>query len=430
VFEVSARSSRSRASRRHASRHQGSKSGTHVTNILIVANTAWNIYNFRSSLITSLIKDGARVAVAAPPDEYVDRIEALGCTFHPLPMQNAGTNPAQELMLLYRLRRLMRALNTDLALTFTVKPNVYGAIAAWNLGVPVICNVTGLGTAFLRQNWMSKTVCVLYRFALHRAAHSFFQNDDHHSEFVGSGLAPAGRCSLLPGSGIDIDEFRPREASKSNPIRFRFLLFGRMLWDKGVGEYVAAARKVRLRHPNADFQLMGFVEVANRSAIPKVDIERWTREGVISYMPACDDVRDAIAESDCVVLPSYTEGMPRSLLEAASMGKPLIATDVPGCRHIVEDGVNGFLARPRDASSLAEQMSKMLALSPGERDCMGQRGREKAVREFDERIVVEGYREQIKRCVTWNQDLASRHDAIVPRLPEESLSSEWTSERT
>jgi glycosyltransferase involved in cell wall biosynthesis len=364
--------------------------------VLIVSNTAWNIFNFRSRLIQTLIGQGFRVVAAAPPDSYAPRVEQLGCTFRALPMDNAGTNPFRDLMLFYRLRSLLRTEAASVLLTFTVKPNVYGAMAAWSLGVPIICNVTGLGTAFLRRNWMSMTVSSLYRFALHRACHSFFQNSDHYDEFVAHGLAPKERSSLLPGSGIDTDRFAPQPKPPSET--FTFLLFGRMLLDKGIGEYVNAARKIRSDFPDAKFCLMGFVDVANRSAIPIQEIKAWVDEGTITFLPEREDVREIISHCDCVVLPSYTEGMPRSLLEAAAMGKPLIATDVPGCRQVVEDGVNGFLVRARDVSSLADKMAKMLTISPDERHRMGENARNKMVGKFDERIVLKHYLDQIRKC--------------------------------
>jgi glycosyltransferase involved in cell wall biosynthesis len=369
-----------------------------LSTVVIVSNTAWNIFNFRSRLIRTLIGHGFRVVAAAPPDNYAPQVAQLGCTFRAMSMDNAGTNPARDLMLFLQLRKLLRSEAASVLLTFTVKPNVYGAMAARSLGVPIICNVTGLGTAFLRRDWVSMTVSALYRFALHGACHSFFQNPDHYNEFIKLGLAPKERASLLPGSGIDTDRFAPQSKPPRNT--FRFLLFGRMLLDKGIGEYVDAARKLRSQFPNSEFWLMGFVDVANRSAIPMRDITMWVNEGTITFLPAREDVREVIADCDCIVLPSYTEGMPRSLLEGAAMGKPLIATDVPGCREVVEDGVNGFLARARDTSSLADKMAKMLTISPDERRLMGDKARDKMVRKFDERIVLEQYLDRIRRCIS------------------------------
>jgi hypothetical protein len=203
-----------------------------LVSVLIVSNTAWNIFNFRARLIKSLIERGIRGVTAAPQDGYAERVAELGCAFYHVPIDNAGTNPICDLILLSRLRRLMRTEQTNVALTFTVKPNVYGAIAAWSLGVPTICNVTGLGTAFLRRDWVSTTVSALYRFALHRACHSFFQNSDHYNDFVSRGLAPRERSSLLPGSGVDTERFTPRRSQVRGT--FKFLLFGRMLLQKGI----------------------------------------------------------------------------------------------------------------------------------------------------------------------------------------------------
>jgi glycosyltransferase involved in cell wall biosynthesis len=381
--------------------------GAAVGTVLIVSNTAWSIFNFRRALIAALREKDFHVLAAAPSDEYAAEVGKLGCDFRPLPMDNAGTNPFRDALLLLRLRKLIRTHRVSMVLTFTVKPNVYGAMAAWSLGVPIICNVTGIGTAFLRRDWLSRLVSALYRFALHRACHSFFQNRDHQKDFVDRGIAPRTRISLLPGSGVDTQRFSPKSDSRDRPP-FRFLLLGRVLRDKGVVEYVEAARRVRASIPNTEFLLMGFMDVANRSAIPKTDIEDWVASGIITFIPARSDVRDVIAASDCVVLPSYTEGMPRSLLEGAAMAKPLIATDVPGCREVVEHGVNGYLVRPRDALALSQAMQSMLELSPDMRTKMGLAGREKVVREYDERVVIQRYLEQITKCSGALSSLASK----------------------
>jgi glycosyltransferase involved in cell wall biosynthesis len=368
----------------------------HRPHVFLVSNTAWSIFNFRPRLVRSLIDEGYRVTAIAPHDEYAERVGSLGCEFQSLKMDNAGTNPARDITLMLKLRRLIKERRADAVLTFTVKPNVYGTIAAWSLGVPVICNVTGLGTAFLRGGWMSALVSRLYGFALYRAAHSFFQNEDHRDDFLRRGLVPKLRCSLLPGSGVDTQRFRPRPHATREEGNFRFLLLGRMLYDKGIREYVEAARALRPRYPGVEFLLMGFVEVANRSAVSMAQIQAWIAEGLIRFLEARQDVRDVIAECDCIVLPSYSEGMPRSLLEAAAMGKPMIASDVPGCRQIVDDGENGFLATPRDGTSLAEKMKKMLELSVAERTLFGERARRKIEEHFDEQIVVDRYRSELR----------------------------------
>ena len=205
-------------------------------------------------------------------------------------------------------------------------------------------------------------------------------------------------ADLVPGSGIDLERFTltPSPSPASGRGGIRFLLVARMLWDKGVGEYVAAARRVRRRYPDAEFGLLGFLDVQNPAAISREQMDAWVDEGVVRYLGVSDDVRAQIAAADCVVLPSYREGTPRTLLEAAAMGRPLITTDAVGCREVVEDGVNGLLCRVRDADDVADKMEQMIALSADERTEMGRRGREKVEREFDERFVIEAYLRAIR----------------------------------
>ncbi len=364
---------------------------------MISSNTTWSILNFRGGLISSLAAAGYRVIVASPPDAYVSRLSALGCRYVPLPMANKGTNPLQDVQLYWRYSRLFRYERPSLYLGFTVKPNIYGSLAAHRLRIPVINNIAGLGAVFISESWMTSIVRLLYRRSLARSATVFFQNEDDRRLFVEKGLVAAGKADRLPGSGIDLSRFVPTEP----PIRdaFRFLLIGRMLWDKGVGEFVEAARILKAHGHQAEFCLLGFLDVQNPASIPRQTVDAWVAEGVIRYLGTSDDVRPHLAEADCIVLPSYREGIPRSLLEAAAMGRPCISTDSVGCRDVVEHGVNGYLCRPRDAADLAEKMEWMLSLSQGERARMGRRGREKVEREFDEQIVIRKYHQTIWRLL-------------------------------
>jgi glycosyltransferase involved in cell wall biosynthesis len=237
----------------------------------------------------------------------------------------------------------------------------------------------------------------LYRLALSRSIKVFFQNDDDRQMFVSGGLVGQAVTDRLPGSGIDLDKFAPVPLPGQSPIRF--LLIARMLWDKGVGEFVEAARLLKRRGTNADFCLLGFLDVQNPAAISREQMDAWVKEGVIRYFGVSDDVRTEIAAADCVVLPSYREGTPRTLLEAAAMGRPIITTDAVGCREVVDDGVNGYLCRIKEAVDLAEKMALMEALSPTERAVMGRRGREKVEREFDEQIVIDKYLAAIREIL-------------------------------
>ncbi len=367
--------------------------------ILFVANTAWNIRNFRWGLVRAFRAGGHEVLAAAPADGGGAALAAEGVPFHAVAMRPSSTNPLDDLALLRRLFRLYRELAPDVVLHFTIKPNIYGGLAARRLGIPAIANVSGLGTLFLKPSLALSVARVLYRRAFARASTVFFQNPDDRALFLRGRLVAQERASLLPGSGVDTERFAPGPArpAGSSPV---FLLVARMIREKGIGEYVEAARAVHAQHPGTRFVMAGETGVDNPSAIPAATIEAWQAEGVVSYVGFSSDIREQLREADCVVLPSYYgEGVPRTLLEAASMGKPLITTDNVGCREAVEDGENGYLCRPRDAGDLAAAMGRFLALPSAERARMGEASRRKAVAEFDEAIVIRRYRQAVDAAV-------------------------------
>jgi glycosyltransferase involved in cell wall biosynthesis len=365
-----------------------------VPKIIITLNTAWNLINFRAGLIRALVSAGYEVVAVAPHDEYVVRLSELGCRYMPLPMDNKGTHPGRDALLFLRFLRLLRNEKPDVYLGYTVKPNVYGSLAANVLGIPVINNIAGLGAVFIKGGWLASLLRGLYRLALSRSAKVFFQNNDDRQMFVSGGLVDVSITDVLPGSGIDLIKFSPVSLPGISPIRF--VLIARMLVDKGVGEFVEAARQLKRRGVNAEFCLLGFLDVQNPAAISRVKMDEWVAEGAVSYLGVSDDVRNEIAEADCVVLPSYREGTPRTLLEAAAMARPIVTTDSVGCREVVDDGINGFLCRPKDAVDLADKLAQMAAMSPAERKAMGLRGREKIERQFDEQIVINKYLEAIE----------------------------------
>jgi glycosyltransferase involved in cell wall biosynthesis len=373
--------------------------------ILLISNTAWSLFNFRSGLILGLMAAGHEVVAIAPTDEYAERLSTLGCRYVPMPMDNQGTHPGRDLLLLWRFYRLLRRERPGAVLGYTVKPNVYGSLAAHALDIPVVNNIAGLGVVFIKQGWLTRLVRVLYGLALARSRRVFFQNDDDRRMFVEGGLVNQAQSARLPGSGVDLKRFSlspsPALEGRGEQVgQVRFLLIARMLWDKGVGEYVEAARSVKQRFPDAEFCLLGFLDVRNPAAISNEQMAEWVAEGVVKYLGVTDDVRPQIAAADCVVLPSfYREGVPRTLLEAAAMGRPIITTDAVGCREVVDDGVNGFLCQPRDAVDLAEKMERFMALTPVQCAEMGRRGREKMEREFDERFVIDRYLEVVEQIV-------------------------------
>lgn len=357
--------------------------------VIIALNTAWNLLNFRSGLIRALVAKGYEVVAVAPPDEYAYRLTELGCRYVQLPMDNKGTHPGRDILLLWRFFRLLKRERPDIFLGYTVKPNVYGSMAAHALAIPVVNNIAGLGTVFIQGGWLSWLVRGLYRAALSRSTKVFFQNDDDRRMFVSSGLVDEVVTDRLPGSGIDLEKFTP--APLPGGARIRFLLIARMLWDKGVGEFVDAARILKKRGVNAEFCLLGFLDVQNRTAISRAEMDEWVAEGTVRYLGVSDNVQEEIKAADCVVLPSYREGTPRTLLEAAAMARPIVTTDAVGCREVVDDGVNGYLCRIKDAMDLADKIEKIITLSPEEREVMGLRGRGKVEREFDEQIVIGKY---------------------------------------
>jgi glycosyltransferase involved in cell wall biosynthesis len=360
--------------------------------VLITVNATWNVWNFRRPLVEALIAEGHEVTVLAPRDDTAARLEALGCRIRPLEMSVKGMNPARDAALWWRLRREFRDLRPDVVLGFTIKPNIYGALAAKSAGVPFVPNVTGLGTAFLSGGALEYVAVTLYRRAFRRLPVVFFQNSDDRALFLGRGMVRAAQARSLPGSGIDLARFAatPQPGAEEGMV---FLMIARLLRDKGVLEYVEAARILRRTHREARFRLLGAADAANRSAIGIETVRAWEAEGVIDYLGTMDDVRPAIAEAHCVVLPSYREGAPRTLIEAAAMARPLIATDVPGCRSVVADRETGLLCDVRSTESLAAACLRMLALGPEGRAAMGMAGRRKMEREYDQAIVVQAYRD-------------------------------------
>jgi glycosyltransferase involved in cell wall biosynthesis len=367
--------------------------------IVISINAAWNIFNFRRGLIAALLGRGYRVVALAPPDEYVGRLEALGVEFHPIAIDSKGTSPWRDFRLFRRYLAAFRAIRPDLFLGYTVKPNVYGSMAAHLRGIPVINNVAGLGTAFIAQGLLTRIVSRLYRVAFRRSTTVFFQNPEDLALFLEQGLVRRQQARLLPGSGVDLEHFAPAPDRPRDEGSFGFLLASRLLWDKGVGEYVEAARLVREIEPRARFGLLGFLDVDNRTAVPRSAVDTWVAEGIIEFHGASDDVRPYIADSDCVVLPSYREGMPRILLEAGAMARPMIASDVPGCRQAVVDGENGLLCAARDAKALADAMLRMIRMPAAERAAMGRAARALVEKSYDERAAIGEYLAAVDRAL-------------------------------
>lgn len=357
--------------------------------IAICLNTSWNIYNFRLNLARALKNAGYDVVLVAPYDVYSEKLKDE-FIYHDIYMNNKGTNPKEDIKTLIGFYKLYKTIKPDVVLNYTIKPNIYGNIACGLLGVKTINNISGLGTVFIKESLVTKVVKWLYKYSLKSSSKVFFQNGDDRDLFVESQLVDFSKCDLLPGSGIDTKKFVPVEY-KNEDDTFRFLLIARMLWDKGVGEYIEAAKILKKKYKNVEFQLLGSLDAANNTTISKVQMNIWVDEGLVNYLGVTDDVKEFINKADCVVLPSYREGTPRTLLESASMAKPIVTTNVAGCKEVVDNGINGFLCEVKNAKDLADKMEMMLKLSENERKLMGEAGRAKMIKEFDEKIVIDKY---------------------------------------
>jgi glycosyltransferase involved in cell wall biosynthesis len=361
--------------------------------ILVCSNYAWTLVNFRLALLRALVAAGYQVHVLTQFDGTESKLGSIGVELHDLNIDRKGINPLRDVLTLFCTLRVLRKVRPLVVLNFTIKPVIYGGMAARMLGVRCISTITGLGTAFVRDNWLTGLVRQLYRVSQRRVARVFFQNHEDMALFESGRLVPAGRMVRLPGSGVDLAHFQVQPLPDAAEVRM--LLIARLLWDKGVGEYVEATRRLRRVYPQCRFQLLGPLGVENRTAIDSKQMDAWVAEGVVEYLGTTDDVRPFIAGAHCVVLPSYREGVPRALLEAAAMGRPLIAADSVGCRDVVEDGVNGYLCRVRDPVDLSRKMEQFMELPAEKWQAMGQAGRTKVEREFDERIVVGRYLELV-----------------------------------
>jgi len=366
--------------------------------IMLTVNAAWNVWNFRRDLVTSLIANGHRVTIFAPFDETVSQLIGIGCNFRHLAMDPHGLNPFRDFALLRRFKKVFDDERPDVILGFTIKNNIYGAIAARHLRIPFVPTVTGLGSAFLGSRVLRWIAERLYRIAFSTPSFVLFQNEDDRRLFIQRCLISPSQARLIPGSGIDLLHFAPAPFPKQGGAP-TFLLVGRVLKEKGVCEFVEAAKLVRRHHPSACFRLLGAVDLGNRSAISMTDVAAWQEQGWVEYLGFADDVRGTIAEAHCVVLPSYREGAPRTLIEAAAMARPVIATDVPGCRSVVEHGTTGLLCAARDPASLADACRQVIELSHEELERMGQLGRRKMEREFDQEIVASTYRELLPQAL-------------------------------
>jgi len=357
--------------------------------IVFLYNSAGYLYRFRLSLMVSMKNSGWQVIAAAPFDDCAAKIEAEGIRFWALPINRKGKNPCADLRMCLRLTKFYRREKPDIVHHFTIKPVIYGTAAARLAGISGIVNlIPGLGHVFLRGGIIQFLVENMYRMVLSTRVQVIFQNRDDLNFFVKRKMVSERQAHLIFGSGIDTALFSPAGFPvDDSPHRITFSLVARMLWEKGVAEFVEAAKIVKHRNPRTHFQLIGDPDVGNPASVPASWLKEQQILGYIDWVRHTEDVRPYLADSAAVVLPSYREGIPRTLLEAAAMAKPIVTTDVPGCREVVEDGVNGFLVPPKNVERLVQTILE-LADDHGMRNKMGLAGREKVLQSFAERIII------------------------------------------
>lgn len=355
-------------------------------NILFLTNVFSGGYHFRKELVESLIQHGHDVTYAAPVDPEVTIDKGLSYHVVDMPFNRRGLNPLKDLWLTIRYVRLLKNLKPDVVLSFTIKPNVYGGLACCLCDVPQLANVTGLGIALERKGWLQKLAIRLYRIGLRKARTVFFQNRNN-IDFCEKHCMVRSRKVLLPGSGVNLQHFCLQEYPAEQPLRFLFL--GRMLKEKGFYEYVDAARRIRKRHPDTEFHIVGRCD--NNS----FQVESLKNDG-IEWHGRQVDVRPFISMCHCLVHPSYyPEGMSNVLLESCATGRPIITTNIPGCREIVDDGINGFVISPRDVDDLVEKIERFIVLPHEQKQEMGLAARRKVENEFNRQIVVDAYLKEI-----------------------------------
>ncbi len=361
--------------------------------IVLASNTSFSLYNFRLGLMRRLKELGYDVVCIAPVDDYTEYLKEE-FSFYPLKnLDRKGKNPIKDFKLFLEFLSLYRKIKPDLVINYTIKPNIYSSIASGILGIPSISVITGLGYVFLRGGLLEKLVRVLYKISFKFNKFVIVQNSED-CRVVKYISGNAKKVILIESSGVNTDYFSPAicEKYEKNKGKTVFLFIGRFLKDKGIIELIEAGKL--LWHERKDFEiwLLGGIDYGNPQSLREEDINNIKKYEFVKVLPFSKDVRPLICQADCVVLPSYyKEGIPRSLLEAMSMAKPIITTTSPGCMDVCEDGVNGFLVEQRSISSLKVSMERFLNLSEEDRQRMGVLGRELAVRRFDEKIIIEKY---------------------------------------
>lgn len=352
--------------------------------IVLTGNTDFSIYNYRYELLERLLKDGHSVTVISPNGEYASAIAEMGCDYREVAMERRGTNPFKDLKLLKQYKKLFREISPDCVLSYTIKPNIYGAMACKSLNIPIVPNVTGLGTAVENKGWKQILTTVLYKIAFKKVKTIFFQNAENMQFFIDRKLYPQ-KHKLLPGSGVNLERFKLCEYPTDDVVNFVFV--SRLMKEKGIEQYLDAAEYITAKYPNTRFHICGFCEEEYKDRLDAI-----TKNEKVIYHGMVKDMTTILSDMHCTVHPSfYPEGLSNVLLESLACGRPIITTDRAGCREVVEDGVNGYVVKQQDSADLIEKVEKFVLLTNEERKNMGIAGRAKVEREFDRQIVIDRY---------------------------------------
>ncbi len=352
-----------------------------VERILILANHSGGLHDFRKDLIAEL-KKHANVTVAVPHNDRWEELHKLADRVIELPVDRRGRNPLHDSNLFQQYRAMLKEVKPDLVLTYTIKPNIYGGLACRMAHIPYAVNITGLGSAIENGGWLKRFVLMLYKLALKGAKVVFFENTGNRDTLVAAGVVPNGRDVVLNGAGVNLEDYPCQTYPQEGPVRFLFV--GRVMHEKGVDELFAAAKRMKQKYGDGvEFHIVGSFEEAYKPVMDKLE-----QAGVVKYHGYQSDMKSFYAMADCVILPSYHEGMSNVLLEAAASGRPLITSDIPGCREAVENDVSGYLCPARDADALYEAMRKFAALPVEQRSQMGCCGRRRMEQQFSKTAVV------------------------------------------
>ena len=348
----------------------------------MLANNDVGLYRFRKDLLAALLRTGHEVYISLPNGDFVPELVQLGCCFIDTPIERRGMNPLHDSKLFHQYRAMLKEVKPDLVLTYTIKPNIYGGLACRMAHIPYAVNITGLGSSIENGGWLKRFVLALYKPALKGAKVVFFENAGNRDTLVATGVVPNGRDVVLNGAGVNLEDYPYQPYPQEGPVRFLFV--GRVMHEKGVDELFAAAKRMKQEYGDSvEFHIVGSFEEGYKPLMDELE-----KAGVVKYHGYQSDMKPFYAMASCVVLPSYHEGMSNVLLEAAASGRPLITSDIPGCREAVENGVSGYLCPAKDADALFDAMQRFVKQPESRRAEMGRRGRERMEQKFSKTAVV------------------------------------------